>query len=109
MDPILMILPPPAGFMAGYTAFGQRKAVVRLVSVTIATLPLRSNSPDVIVHPSQDVVLSEHDLFGKPVSTHRVVARGHAFPGQASSRWPARSEPGQVLPARRRIRPTGSD
>jgi hypothetical protein len=27
--------------------------------------------------------LFEHDLFGKPVSTHRVVARGHAFPDHA--------------------------
>jgi hypothetical protein len=25
----------------------------------------------------------EHDLFEKPVSTHRVVARGHAFPDHA--------------------------
>src|SRR5712672_4001239 len=25
----------------------------------------------------------EHDLFGKPVPTHRVVARGHAFPDHA--------------------------
>jgi hypothetical protein len=28
-------------------------------------------------------LLFEHDLFGKPVSTHRVVARGHAFPDHA--------------------------
>jgi hypothetical protein len=27
--------------------------------------------------------LFEHDLFGKPVSTRRVVARGHAFPDHA--------------------------
>jgi hypothetical protein len=25
----------------------------------------------------------KHDLFGKPVSTHRVKARGHAFPDHA--------------------------
>jgi acyl-CoA thioester hydrolase len=28
-------------------------------------------------------LLFEHDLFGKPVSTHRVAARGHAFPDHA--------------------------
>jgi hypothetical protein len=27
--------------------------------------------------------LFEHDLFGKPVPTHRVAARGHAFPDHA--------------------------
>jgi hypothetical protein len=27
--------------------------------------------------------MMEHDLFGKPVSTHRVKARGHAFPDHA--------------------------
>jgi len=30
--------------------------------------------------------LFEHDLFGKPVPTHRVVARGHAFPDHALDR-----------------------
>jgi hypothetical protein len=31
----------------------------------------------------------EHDLVGKPVSTHRVEARGHAFPDHASAApWP---------------------
>jgi hypothetical protein len=30
-----------------------------------------------------------HDLVGKPVSTHRVEARGHAFPDHASAApWP---------------------
>jgi len=29
------------------------------------------------------ILLFEHDLFGKPVPTHRVVARGHAFPDHA--------------------------
>jgi hypothetical protein len=29
--------------------------------------------------------LVEHDLSGKPVSTHRVKARGHAFPDHALS------------------------
>src|SRR5712664_3370836 len=32
---------------------------------------------------SRSIFLFEHDLFGKPVPTHRVVARGHAFPDHA--------------------------
>jgi hypothetical protein len=32
-------------------------------------------------------VILEHDLFRKPVSTHRVKARGHAFSGSCSSAW----------------------
>src|SRR5258708_27392124 len=33
--------------------------------------------------PPTPSLLFEHDLFGKPVPTHRVVARGHAFPDHA--------------------------
>src|SRR5207244_13252626 len=35
IDPMLMILPPPAAFMMGYTAREQRNALVRLVSITL--------------------------------------------------------------------------
>src|SRR6266850_4993087 len=40
-----------------------------------------SSRPNLI--SSRSIFLFEHDLFGKPVRTHRVVARGHAFPDPA--------------------------
>src|SRR6202521_6046231 len=52
------------------------------------------------------VSLFEHDLFGKPVPTHRVVARGHAFPDHAVAPChrhsdvgrPVRNSPSAILP-----------
>jgi hypothetical protein len=32
--------------------------------------------------------LFAHDLFGKPVPTHPVAARGHAFPDYELIAWP---------------------
>ena len=44
-------------------------------------------------------VLIEHDLFGKPVPTRRVVARGHAFPDHALAGAKIKPRTGPVLAA----------
>ena len=58
---------------------------------------VRRHGPNLI--SSRSIFLLEHDLFGKPVPTHRVVARGHAFPDRAAVNR-CRAEP-----ARSRDRP----
>ena len=35
MEPVLMILPPPTAISAGYAALLHKKALVRLVSITV--------------------------------------------------------------------------
>src|SRR5262249_18101692 len=47
-------------------------------------------------HPAL-VFSFEHDLSGKPVSTHRVDARGQAFPDHAPEASPNRPASGQGL------------
>src|SRR6202048_3311102 len=69
------------GFRGGQPARRpNRPARTPGLPLTPSRAPVRNDFSSIVIAL---YLFVEHDLFGKPVTTHRVVARGHAFPDHA--------------------------
>src|SRR6267142_2251098 len=77
-DPRMFVVRPVTAVLLGYRNY-------RLGSYRTVIDPGAALERDDFFFESsfRSIFLFEHDLFGKPVPTHRVVARGHAFPDHA--------------------------
>src|SRR6267142_4469865 len=77
-DPRMFVVRPVTAVLLGYRNY-------RLGSYRTVIDPGAALERDDFFFESsyRAIFLFEHDLFGKPVPTRRVVARGHAFPDHA--------------------------